>query len=123
MIVFLFACQDVDFPTPESENLVGEWEWISSSGGISGKGRSASDESYSKQLIFENKGKYKLCTDDKVDGRGKYELKIFKGERYELNLKNEDAFGKRWLIFGGADTIALYPANCADCFSDTYARK
>jgi hypothetical protein len=123
LTLFLGSCKEVDLPTPESENIVGDWEWIASSGGIAGSFISADNVDYTKQLIFKDNGKYRKCTDNKKGSRGDFEIIIKENERYELTLDNEDLFGTLSLSFNGQDTINLYPTNCSDCFADTYVRK
>jgi len=117
--LLFFSCQEVDLPTPESENIIGEWEWIESSGGFSGTFIKASDVDYSKQLVFKENGKYRKCTNDKKDSRGDFEITDPTSGRYTLTLAKEESFGTFDLRFHGQDTISLYPKGCSDCFADT----
>ena len=123
LLVFALGCKEVNLPTPESENIIGEWEWIASSGGIAGSFISADNVDYTKQLIFKDNGKYRKCTDNKKDSRGDFEIIIKENGRYELSLDNEDLLGTLNVSFFGQDTINLYSTNCSDCFADTYLRK
>lgn len=64
--VLLFSCQEVDLPTPESENIIGEWEWLESVGGISGTGQiTPSSQGETRQLEFKKNGKFRYCRDEK----------------------------------------------------------
>ena len=122
-VMTIASCTKVDLPTSESENIIGEWEWAESSGGIAGTLIKASDVDYSKQLVFKENGKYRKCTNDKKDSRGNFEISSSTIDRYTLTLVKEESFGTLDLRFSGQDTISLYPKDCNDCFADTYVRK
>jgi hypothetical protein len=122
-VMIIASCTKADLPTPESENIIGEWEWVESSGGIAGTLIKASDVDYSKQLVFKENGKYRKCTNDKKDSRGNFEISSSTIDRYTLTLVKEESFGTLDLRFSGQDTISLYPKDCNDCFADTYVRK
>ncbi len=120
VLVFL-SCQKTDFPTLEAAKIVGEWEWVVSSGGIAGSTIRAKDVDFTKQIIFKENGKFRKCADNQKDGKGSFEISYVTANEYELELENE--IGPLNLNFWGQDTISLYLKNCADCFADTYVRK
>jgi len=127
VLLFLLSCQKVDFPTPESENIIGEWEWIESRGGISGNAiLTPKTQSETRQLEFKKNGKYRDCLDDERVDKGDYSIEEKSdswGNYYLLKLEGKDINSESQLTFKSSDTISLYPVNCADCFTSTYVRK
>ena len=125
-ILLITSCSKADLPTKESKNIIGEWEWIESRGGLSGDAvLTPETQSETRQLIFKDNGKYRDCIDDKVEDRGKYtivEKSDSWGTYYLLNLDGKDYSGNSELRFRTADTIVLFPTNCADCFVASYVR-
>lgn len=127
VLLFLLSCQKVDFPTPESEHIIGEWEWIESRGGISGNAiLTPKTQSETRQLEFKGNGKYRDCIDDERVDKGDYSIEEKSnswGNYYLLKLEGRDINSESQLTFKSSDTISLYPVNCADCFTSTYVRK
>lgn len=120
-VLILCSCQKIDFPTLEAAKIVGEWEWIESSGGLAGYTIRAKDVDFTKQFIFKENGKFRKCADNQKDSKGSFEISYVKANEYELELENESS--PLNLNFWGQDTISFYLKNCADCFADTYVRK
>ena len=125
-LLLLFACRKADLPTPESENIIGEWEWIESTGEVSGNGRiTPESESETRQFEFKKNGKYRECIDEKREDKGDYVMFFIEGSGfsgYELSLLG-DATLNYSLAFKGTDTIALLPSGCSECLIATYVRK
>lgn len=134
LVLFLLAilltesCQKIDFPTPEAENIVGEWEWVYSKGGITGSQViNAEDSEETYRLRFNEKGRYKYCINNKTEERGSYTVDLSSeswGDYLTLLLddKSKSALSGE-LAFRGADTLTIYPLNCADCHRAFYVRK
>jgi hypothetical protein len=124
--VLLFSCQEVDLPTPESENIIGEWEWLESVGGISGTGQiTPSSQGETRQLEFKKNGKFRYCRDDKKEDKGDFTITANSdswGEYLVLKLEGDET-SKSGLSFLSSDTIQLVPVDCADCYSASYVRK
>jgi hypothetical protein len=121
------SCTKADFPTPESENIVGEWEWIESRGGLSGNAiLTPETQSETRQLEFKENGKYRECIDDKRVDKGDFSMEEKSdswGNYYLLKLEGKNINSESHLTFKTSDTLSLFPVNCADCFTSTYVRK
>lgn len=126
-LLFLGSCKEADLPTPESKNIIGEWEWIESRGGITGDGiLTPETQSETRQLEFKENGKYRDCIDDERVDTGDFSVEQKTdswGSYYLLKLEGKEITSESNLTFKSSDTITLYPTNCADCFAATYVRK
>ncbi|PCJ63713.1 MAG: hypothetical protein COA58_15325 [Bacteroidetes bacterium] len=120
------SCKDVVLPTPESENIIGEWEWVESVGGLSGLDRRTPEsvrETY--QLIFRDNGKYRYCIDNEKSDKGTYSIeeKVDSSSSYlEVSLHG-DKSSTSILSFQTNDSMSLFPVSCTVCYNSVYVRK
>ncbi len=127
-ILVTVSCKEIDFPTPEAKNIVGEWQWIYSKGGISGSQIiRAEDSEETYRLRFDEKGRYRYCIDNKTEERGSYNVELSSDARGDhlallLDDKSKSKISGK-LIFKGEDTLGIYPLDCADCHIAFYVRK
>lgn len=53
--LFLINCKKVNLPNPQAESLIGEWNYVSSTGGMSGLGAPDFKDTY---IEFKKNGKF-----------------------------------------------------------------
>ena len=123
------ACQkDIDIPDESLEDLFGEWQWVESTGGISGEIITPNSEGYEMTYTYTKKGIHKYYKGDVEQFRVEYELieKInpFTGkDGYMINyLSDGDTYlPDQYLVLNG-DELMLYD-ECTDCYTLMFSRK
>lgn len=126
--LFFTACKK-DKLTGDYEKLVGEWQWIESSGGHSGMTFDPSTTNSTRQLVFIKRGRYKVFENGKKSEAGRVIIEPTDNSYADfiMDLKpdllnKEKAFSEQLFItFVGADTLILYDS-CSDCFQHNYIR-
>lgn len=114
----------------KSKQLVGKWEWIESSGGITGGIMTPKSEGYTIQSEFTKKGIYRSYKDGLLNLQMKYKVVLIKSvlsgaESYMVHYQNvkgqnlsmvNDSFE-----FRGKDTLIL-KEECHDCYTRIFVR-
>ncbi len=130
LIASTTACSKIDLPEPEHELLLGEWEWVESSGGINGEVITPSTKGFNKTIEYKEKGVFKVYKDNKKTTEHLFTIEkgpsIYSSEEeYQINyykkLKKIGIIGHHF-SFVGNDTLLLSD-ECMDCYSHVYARK
>jgi hypothetical protein len=81
LIFVMTSCRkDISVPNPELDKLFDTWDWIRSTGGISGAGESPETTGSSIQIEFNKNGIFKLYKDNKQSS--KYKFSLSEGESF-----------------------------------------
>ena len=123
-LLFLGSCREADLPTPESENIIGEWEWIESFGG--NPGDRITPESTGDEILLEIKenSRFKRFENDRKEFSGKWSIAVSDLESVDFLVDfDDDLKGGNWVTFSGMDTMTLYPESCRDCRTATFVRR
>lgn len=132
--IFLTNCRkDISIPAPECEKLFGTWEWVESSGGISGNIRTPTSDGYTITREFNKNGIYKWYKNGKR--QDKMEFSITESSSafttkpvFSISYKDIGLFDKKdapppsLVEFIGQDTL-FFRGDCPDCLSSVYIRK
>jgi hypothetical protein len=93
LFLFLFlviACQKDDLTIME-ERIVGDWAWVSSSGGLLGLVLNPHTEGYQMQILFQKNGIYTKYRDNSaVDERNYWIEKSTVENSYNLKIGSRD---------------------------------
>lgn len=102
-----------------SNSLIGKWEWIESSGGITGVILTPGSEGVQVTIEF-NGNTYRKYVDGNLETEKTYKIEkgssIFKTENVDLIIY-EDNWKQSFQLHG--DTLFLYD-ECYDCFLNEY---
>lgn len=125
IILLAFAsCKEADLPTPESENIIGEWEWVQSFGGNAGDLITPQSSGSKELLEIKDNSRYKKYINDKKESSGKWTIEVSDEEYADYIIDFGDNMkGRSWATFSGKDTLSLYLEGCRDCRTSTYVRK
>ncbi len=102
----------------------GNWEWVSSSGGIAGITLTPESTGDSKLIIFETSGTYRKFINDTLQYTTKYSISegesIFSSSQYPIIHFKEEELDQA--IFQVKDDTLKLGGNCFDCFFHTFIR-
>jgi hypothetical protein len=121
---FFTSCEKDDPKLPEgADRLIGEWRWLSSSGGMAG-GQLFPEHPDDRMLKFMSNGSY-FCNCEPAVGTfsiGEPEWPMFEHRIFYTQIPDthrmSDVQDARFL---SADTLILTDA-CRDCYMHTYVR-
>jgi len=122
-IVFLFlGCSNSEVPSLQSE-LLGEWQWIESSGGIAGVTHTPESTGEEHVLIFRSNTVKKYINNTLVSETN-YSIEQVdssSGERVDLFVYDDGGIDRRIQLDG--NYLILYDYNVSDGFQYEYQRK
>lgn len=123
----------VEMPDAQMEKLLGKWEWIATSGGISGSSSTPASEGHSRQAEFTNKGFYYTYEDNhqlykmtfkvtkEMSNNTMEEAFLLKAKDRQGIAKTKEVMVAKTIEFEGNDTLVLTD-NCVDCYREVYKR-
>ncbi len=123
--LFAFSCtkEEVSSASESKSSLVGEWRWISSTGGIAGKTITPSSAGYERKLVLTSDLKFSRYKDNTLESSGTYQLtqgkSIYKVEQVDF-IKFSD--GTSAVIISQSATELSLADNFYDGFGETYQR-
>jgi hypothetical protein len=124
-----------DFLSEESvkvNDLIGEWTWINTHGGISGSSQITPDsEGYIKSIIFSNQKNYFEILDNKLSIQTYYNIDSTSLDHYgtpiyTINYFENSPESQDMLIQQENDTLYLYlyeRDDCRDCLSTSVFKR
>lgn len=116
----LLNCSNNDDNTFKSQ-LIGNWKWVESSGGING--RTETPESTGNNIKLEiSKNSIKKFVNESLESESNYTIEIqnHHGETHEIIFYDEYSITQT--ISLNENYLILYD-NCADCFQNEYIRE
>jgi hypothetical protein len=120
-MIFVFSCTKEDISTNHS--LTGEWQWVSSSGGITGKTITPTTAGFERKLVFTSKSKYSQYKNDELEKSGTFEIvrakSIYKVELVDF-IKFDD--GTMSVIQEISSNDLSLADNKFDGYGETYKR-
>lgn len=123
----------IEMPDAKLEKLLGKWEWLSTSGGISGSVSTPATEGHTRQTEFTNKGLYYTYEDNNRLNKMTYSItkemsSNTQEEAFMLKAKDRQGIAKtkevmvaKTIEFAGDDTLVLTD-DCIDCYREIYKR-
>lgn len=122
VVIFFISCSVTDIQTTSHE-IVGQWEWVKSTGGFAGHTISPDSAGYAKQQIyFTDNQKFSFFQSDTLVLSGTYFLEKENDDtivRYEIE---GNTFYPDQKVHFFKDSLILMD-ECADCYTNTYKRK
>lgn len=120
-IVILSGCSIMGSDSNSSQ-IVGEWEWVRSTGGITGKTVTPDSANVSNQHItFQSNFRFSYYQADTLVASGKYSLNDKKGATIVSYNTDKKYFFDQRVQFVGKDTLILTD-ECTDCYINYYSR-
>jgi len=117
------SCGEEPAEFSESE-IIGKWEWISSSGGIGGWTYTPISEGYNQSIVFTSDWKYIKFVKDTLNEETQYSISIgssiFSATPIDI-ITYEDTSIEQAILYLKNDTLQLGD-NCYDCFGHTFRR-
>lgn len=116
---FVFSCTKETIKT--TSPIVGEWRWISSTGGIAGKTYTPTSEGYERKLVLTSDFKFSRYKDDVLQKSGTYEISqaksIYKTEMVDfINFSD----GTKSAILSQSAAELSLADNFFDGFTETF---
>ena len=126
----LTACKkNLDFPSKDLEQIIGEWEWVEAHGGFAGLTLNPGSEGFTESLLFQNSGEF-VRYRDSLETQSYYfwieeGSSIFiNGTAYLLKIGNRDHSTVNFIYSIDLEDDILYlNEECNDCFRYEYSRK
>lgn len=125
LLPFIVACKSIEFPTDTCKKVLGKWQLVSKTGGITGKTTLIPKEQ-TTTLVFKKTGDCVQQVKEESHTK-KYSFSIGKSiqnssERNDLIEYQEGSrIVKQSFQLRGADTLILSD-ECHDCFQYVYRR-
>lgn len=123
--LFAFSCtkEEINATTETTNSLVGEWRWVSSTGGIAGRTITPTTAGYERRLILTADLKFSRYKDNTLESSGTYQItpgkSIYKPEQVDF-IKFSDGTSVV-LMSQTTDELSLAD-NFYDGFSESYQR-
>lgn len=123
--LFAFSCtkEEVLATSESTSSLVGEWRWVSSTGGIAGKTITPSSAGYERKLILTTDLKFSRYKDNILESSGTYQISqgksIYKAEQVDF-IKFSD--GASSVIINQSASELSLADNFYDGFGEVYQR-
>lgn len=123
--LFAFSCtkEEVLATSESTSSLVGEWRWVSSTGGIAGKTITPSSAGYERKLILTTDLKFSRYKDNILESSGTYQItqgkSIYKSEQVDF-IKFSD--GTSSVIISQSASELSLADNFYDGFGEVYQR-
>lgn len=117
--------KEIVLPDPTLEQLFDEWEWVSSSGGITGDVTTAATAGYTQRIEFKSNGAYKIYKNDKLQNKTFFSLTegtSMLSNKKEFIIHYKDHQFPQTVSFRGPDTLSLRD-ECSDCYGHVYRRR
>ncbi|HSU29233.1 MAG TPA: hypothetical protein VLJ68_12690 [Chitinophagaceae bacterium] len=133
LFILSYSCKNKDSaPDSFKEQLIGSWDWVSSTGGIDGGTRTPANEGQTKSIRFDSAGKYYSYVNGvEVQGMSftisaAIDKKAWEGSRMIKFSKKDEAPNNKQgysqnAVFRGKDTLVLQD-DCVDCYTNLYVR-
>lgn len=123
LLLTITSCSIVDTDSNQS-TIVGQWEWIKSTGGFAGHTITPDSTGYSEQFLnYSINNEFSFFRADTLVVSGKYFLDKENGETIvKYSPENDRFFPNQWIERNRNDTLILRDT-CADCYTSTYIRK
>lgn len=123
-LALIFASCSILSSDSTHSNIVGQWEWVKSTGGFIGHTVTPDSTGYStKQIHFSANNEFLLFRSDTLVEFGRYHLE--KG-KYETVIKYEIESGSFYpnqkVEFNNRDILLLID-ECVDCYTNTFIRE
>lgn len=122
------SCQKEKIPE-KYDFIVGEWEWVSSSGGYSFHYLTPETEGYEQKIVFKENGAYKVVKNKFRIEKGTYKVSEKVDETYFIKLDPNLGKMSRFFPSGGeiyvwfsGNRLHLAGASCFDCYMHTYEK-
>ncbi len=122
-LLSLISCSMLGNDSNKS-TIVGEWEWLKSTGGFAGHTITPDSTGYSEQqLHFGPDSEFLFFRADTMVTSGQYSLSK-ESEKIMIKYSTGDGphLPDQWVEFNNNDTLVLRD-RCADCYTSTYKRK
>ncbi|MGL4598170.1 MAG: hypothetical protein ACRCYO_11595 [Bacteroidia bacterium] len=124
---FIFqSCRKLDVPDPAFENIFDRWEWVRTTGGISGNVITPNNSFRNVTLFLKERGRWRIKSS--IDNESYRERYFFEGDSYLVNGNpatrirfKDDKILPLELILKG-DTLFTNQADIADGLQFVYVR-
>ncbi|MER0440815.1 hypothetical protein [Emticicia sp. W12TSBA100-4] len=124
-VLFAFSCtkEEVSATKESTSGLVGEWRWVSSTGGIAGKTITPTSAGYERKLVLTADLKFSRYKDNTLESSGTYQItqgkSIYKAEQVDF-IKFSD--GASLVIMSQSASELSLADNFYDGFGEVYQR-
>lgn len=121
-LLSLTSCSILGSNSGESD-IIGEWEWIKSTGGFAGHTVTPDSTGFSEQqLLFSINNKFSFYRADTMVASGRYSLSKQSGSiMIKYNTARGPHLPDQWIDRNQKDTLVLRD-RCADCYTSIYKR-
>jgi hypothetical protein len=120
--LFIISCSVTDTDSAQNK-IVGQWEWISSTGGFIGEKTTRDSAGVpNRHFNFNSDQTFNFYRSDTLIQTGIFSLNKKDGDLViSYNTKDENFFFDQRVSFQGSDTLILAD-ECYDCYINTYIR-
>lgn len=128
LIIVINACKKKDdngADVDQKLQLVGQWEWVYSIGGIAGQVINPDSVGYESHIEFTSNGIYINFIDDTIFRTDTYTIKKFEDPcffAFIIEYGDSPNYNDQFCAFYG-DTMLRLQDNCLDCYDNYYLRK
>ncbi|MCO6498476.1 MAG: hypothetical protein J5I50_12535 [Chitinophagaceae bacterium] len=124
IVVLISSCQKSEIKIGY-DAIIGQWEWVQSSGGFTGWTISPATEGYTSTLQF-TKDKYRVFRNDSLFAEGSYKLEMkvssmTSNKEKVLMLVSDFGPANQRVEFEGKKMFLI--DECYDCFISEYIKK
>jgi len=122
-IFSLISCRNEDDLDPK--NLVGNWDWVSTSGGISGQTETPNSTGKNIILTFTEDDRYSFTTDGTVTNEGTFSLykDVSDLSHYEVTFLHFSNFSNDVVINKNEDGELVFSDDTNDGFTYVYHKQ
>ena len=124
VVIVMVACQKENTIIVNSTNLIGEWNWISSTGGIGGFKYTPSSTSVQRKITFASDSVFRLYQNDSLKTESKYHVSMMLASNGLDTIKvvKYDGSSIRQYFEIQSDGTMVLSDECMDCYIHEYKR-
>lgn len=127
-IVLTFASckKEINVPTPELENIFGDWDLVTQCGGFVGACIEPDSAGFTQSISFTKSGKFDIIRDGKRISSGTFSFEFSDSRlsskmQYQIHYSSDKIVNEN-INFNGKNTMYL-SEDCFDCYGYTYSRR
>ena len=123
-LIIMVACNKENTSSTNSASIIGEWNWISSTGGIAGMKYTPETTGEKRKIIFDNDSVFRFYRNDTLKIECKYHIlkSSDSGGLNSMILVKYDSSSIRQYFTIQPDGIMVLSDECMDCYLSEYKR-
>jgi len=123
-VFMMFSCNKENISSINSKSIIGDWNWISSTGGIAGLKYTPETTGEQRRITFDNDSVFRFYRNDTLKIESKYHLfksPAIDGLESTILVKYDNSSISQYFTIQ-TDGVMILSDECMDCYWNEYKR-